>query len=443
MKESSSRHPVNVEAVGLMKHGNHKTYMFSVSWSDHNKVLIYRTFREFKKFQRDLKKKFPLEAGALYKTERTLPKLKDAPRTVTKRNTTKRFLERLRHLEAYSHSLLKLDAKISQSDIVVQFFTLQHCDLKPSFPEDSLVIMPSEKKEETRIVSSHTPDISAPLICSKYMCMADYETADLRDRPFRVKRYEFLDVLLKENTGWWLVENEDRQLAWFPAPYLQDHIKREEYDIAKASQGEGTLCVVIKGYEAQNFDELSVGIGVVVEVLRKSDSGWWLIRYNKRTGFIPSLYLKPYSNPCEKFQHILGRKRHASIPNLYEEKWFGDAYSFLSFRPSIDEQSQSDRGRSQSLGNASLESEARSDLDSDIDSVSGSNGRLSSSNSGGSILSTSDTSLSTTTSMYGLPQIPTRPKPEEILQKCSTVTKNKVRRSLLSMGPIEVNRTQR
>ncbi|XP_073414510.1 NADPH oxidase organizer 1-like [Dendrobates tinctorius] len=440
MKESSSRHPVNVEAIGLMQHGNHKTYMFSVSWSDHNKVLIYRTFREFKKFQRDLKKKFPLEAGALNKTERTLPKLKDAPRTVPKRNASKKFLERLRLLEAYSHSLLKLDAKISQSDIVVQFFTLQHSDLKPSFPEDSLVIMPSEKKEETRIVSPHPPDISAPLICSKYMCMADYETADLRDRTFRVKRYEFLDVLLKENTGWWLVENEDRQLAWFPAPYLQDHRKTEEFDIAKECQG--TLCVVIKGYEAQNFDELSVGIGVVVEVLRKSDSGWWLIRYNKRTGFIPSLYLKPYSNPCEKFHHILGREHLVSTPNLHEDRWFGDAYSFLSFQPSIDEQRQSDRGRLQSLGNSSLESEARSDLDSDIESVSGSNLRRSSSNSGVSFLSTSDTSLSTTSSVYGLPKIPTRPKPEEILQKCSTVTKNKVRRSLVSMGSIDVNMTQ-
>ncbi|XP_069599782.1 NADPH oxidase organizer 1-like [Ranitomeya imitator] len=440
MKESSSRHPVNVEAIGLMQHGNDKTYMFSVSWSDHNKVLIYRTFQEFKKFQRDLKKKFPLEAGALNKRERTLPKLQDAPRTVTKRNVSKRFLERLRLLEAYSHSLLKMDAKISQSDIVVQFFTLQHCDLKPSFPEDSLVIMPSEKKEETLIVSSHAPDISAPLVCSKYMCMADYETADLRDRAFRVKQYEFLDVLLKENTGWWLVENEERQLAWFPAPYLQDYRKTEEFDIVKECQEEGILCVVIKGYQAQNFDELSVGIGVVVEVLRKSDSGWWLIRYNKRTGYIPSLYLKPYSNPCERFHHILGRERLGSTPNLQEDRWFGDTYSFLSFRPSIDEQRRSDRGRLQSLGNTSLGSEARSDLDSDLESVSGS--RRSSSNSGVSFLSTSDISLSTTTSVYGLPQIPTRPKPEEILQKCSTVTKNKVRRSLVSMGSTDVNMIQ-
>ncbi|XP_069840154.1 NADPH oxidase organizer 1-like [Dendropsophus ebraccatus] len=433
MKGRSSRHPVNLEAVGIMQHGNQKTYMFSVCWSDHNKVLIYRSFRDFKKFQRDLKRNFPLEAGILNKTERTLPKLKDAPRTVTKRNASKRFLERLRLLEAYSHSLLKLDAKISQSDLVVQFFTLQQRDLNPSFPADSLVIMPSEKKEETQIVSSHTPNISAPLICPKYMCTADYETVDLKNRPFRVKQCEFLDVLLKESTGWWLVENEDRQIAWFPAPYLQDHRNKQVYDIAKECQGEGTFCVVIRGYEAQNLDELTVGIGVVVEVLRKSEDGWWLIRYNRRTGFIPSLYLKPYSNPCEKIQHILNRERYVSTPDLNEDKWLRDAYSYPAFQPILDDQRQSDRERSKSLGATSL----GSDMESDTDSMTGSNGRLSSSSSGRSSCSTSNSSLTSS-----LPKIPKRPKADEIIQKCSTVTKKKVQRSPVANETLGVSGTQ-
>ncbi|XP_044160258.1 NADPH oxidase organizer 1-like [Bufo gargarizans] len=441
MKGRSSRHPVNVEAIGLMQHGDQKTYMFSVSWSDHNKLLVYRTFGDFRKFQRDLKKKFPLEAGALNKTERTLPKLKDAPRTVTKRSASKRFLERLRLLEDYSQALLRLDAKISQSDFVVQFFTLQPRDLNPSFPEDSLFIMPSEKKEETQIISSQTPDISAPLICPKYMCSADYETVDLKNRPFRVKQHEFLDVLLKDSTGWWLVESEGRQLAWFPAPYLQDQRNTEECHIAKECQGEGTLCVVVKAYEAQNSDELSVGIGVVVEVLRKSDSGWWLIRYNRRTGFIPSLYLKPYWNPCEKIQHILSRERYVSTPNLLEDNFLGDAYSFLALRPSFDDQRQSDRGRSLSLGATSLGSEARSDLDSDMDSVTGSSGRLNSSNSELSSLSISNSSLPATASLCGAPKIPARPKPDEILQKCSTVTKKRLQRSRGSVQAAEVTGT--
>ncbi|KAG8557399.1 hypothetical protein GDO81_016622 [Engystomops pustulosus] len=343
---------------------------------------------------------------------------------VGKRSASKRSLERLRLLEAYSHSLLKLDAKISQSDFLVQFFTLQPCDLNPSFPDDSLVIMPSEKNEETPVISSHTPDISAPLIFPKYMCTADYETVDLKNRPFTVKQYEFLDVLLKDSTGWWLVENEDRQLAWFPAPYLRDQRNTEEYDIAKECEGEGTLCVVVKNYQAQNFDELSVGIGVVVEVLRKSDAGWWLIRYNRRTGFIPSLYLKPYMNPCEKLQHIVSRERYISTPNLQDDKLYGDTYSFLGFQPSLVDPMQSDRRRSQSMGATSLGSEARSD--SDMDSVTGSSSRLSSSNSGLSSLSTSNSSLTVTPSF---PKIPSRPKPDEILQKCCTITKKKLQRS--------------
>lgn len=164
-------------------------------------------------------------------------------------------------------------------------------------------------------------------------------------------------------------------------------------------------------------------------------------RYNRRTGFIPSLYLKPYSNPCEKIHHILRRERYVSTPNLLEEKWFGDAYTLLPFQPPLDDQRQSDRERSRSLGATSLGSEARSDQDSDIDSVTGSNSRLSFSNSGRSSLNTSNSSLSTTT--CGMPKIPTRPKPEEIIEKCSTVTKKKVQRLLVGIETREVTGTER
>lgn len=46
------------------------------------------------------------------------------------------------------------------------------------------------------------------------------------------------------------------------------------------------LYVTVKSYKATKGDEISVAIGAVVEVLQKSDSGWWLIRYdsNAATG---------------------------------------------------------------------------------------------------------------------------------------------------------------
>lgn len=39
----------------------------------------------------------------------------------------------------------------------------------------------------------------------------------------------------------------------------------------------------VRSYTTKKEDEVSVPIGSVVEVLKKSDNGWWLIRY-------PSLY---------------------------------------------------------------------------------------------------------------------------------------------------------
>ncbi|XP_068103394.1 NADPH oxidase organizer 1-like [Hyperolius riggenbachi] len=432
-QDSISRHPVEVEAIGLLQHDKKNAYMFSVLWSDQNKLLIYRTFREFKRFQRDLKKKFPLEAGAVNKSERTLPKLKDASLPLGKRRDTKWLLERLQKLESYSQMLLKLDAKVSQCDIVVQFFTLKNHDINPSFPDNSLVIMPSEKIEEKSIASPLTPDISGPVISISYRCVADYETVDLRNKPFRVKRHDMLDVLLKERTGWWLVENEDRMIAWFPAPYLQEDGDSDISDSATECQEEGTLCVVVKAYEAQNSDELSVSIGVVVKVLKKSDNGWWLASYNRRTGYVPSLYLKSYSNPCEKFQNILGKQQFVSTPNLLNRESFGDAYSLLQQRSSlgglpINGSSLGNRGRT-----TSLDSEARSERESDSDAIARDNSRRNSSCSENSSLNASSPSLSESSSPSAQPKIPARPKADEILLKCSTITKRSLQRSLASM----------
>lgn len=41
----------------------------------------------------------------------------------------------------------------------------------------------------------------------------------------------------------------------------------------------GVLYCAVRSYSTEKDDEVSVPIGSVVEVLRKSDDGWWLIRY--------------------------------------------------------------------------------------------------------------------------------------------------------------------
>ncbi|KAM9305448.1 NADPH oxidase organizer 1-like [Gastrophryne carolinensis] len=400
-RPSISRHPVEVEAVGLLSHGKKKSYMFLVMWSDYNKVLIYRSFAEFRKFQRDLKRIFPLEAGSLNKSERTLPKLKDSPRTLAKKKDAKRSLERLQRLETYSQTLLKLDAKISQSHAVVQFFNLKNHDLNPSFPEESLVIVPSERKQEKSLVSSVSPDVSRPLITATYTCVEDYETFDLRNGSFIVKRDEPLNVLMKESTGWWLVENEARQIAWFPAPYLQGD-RNNVYTNSNQQHEEGMLCVVIKTYEAQNSDELSVGVGVVVSILRKSDNGWWLVSYNGMNGFVPSVFLKPYKDPYEKIQNILTMKQFGFTPNLSDNEQSRQMYLYVQNRPLQTGE------RGQEVRSKSLDSEPRSEIESD----SGSNSSLN--------------TYTPSSSQSSTPRVPPRPNTNEIMTRCCTITRNKM-----------------
>uniref|UniRef100_A0A8C6JSG4 PX domain-containing protein n=1 Tax=Melopsittacus undulatus TaxID=13146 RepID=A0A8C6JSG4_MELUD len=73
---SCIRYPVDVKAVGLMQCRKQKNYMMFVSWSDQTNILIYRTFEDFKRFHKELKRKFPIESGSLKRSDRTLPRFK-------------------------------------------------------------------------------------------------------------------------------------------------------------------------------------------------------------------------------------------------------------------------------------------------------------------------------------------------------------------------------
>ena len=53
---------------------------------------------------------------------------------------------------------------------------------------------------------------------------------------------------------------------------------------------------VIKEYTAIKSDELTVPINSTVQVMKKSITGWWTIKYNGRTGFFPAIYLQEKSD---------------------------------------------------------------------------------------------------------------------------------------------------
>ncbi|NXQ21769.1 NOXO1 oxidase, partial [Peucedramus taeniatus] len=454
-KMSCNRYPVDVKAVGFMQCRKQKNYMMFVSWSDQNNILIYRTFEDFKKFHKELKKKFPTENGSL----RSLPRFKGITMQQRKGGKLNRCLEILKLLETYSQELLKTDVKISRGEEVNQFFKAQTQDLDPSFPENSVVIMPSVFRKEK---SPQPLSITLPQASQSYCCLEAFETKDTKNKPFTVAQKEIVEVLIKDMTGWWLVENADKQIAWFPASYLEELDACEDIQSAFSSDEEGSLYFVVQAYEAQKADELSLNQGVVVEVLRTSHNGWWLIRYNGCTGYMPSLCLRPYQNPHHKLQTILSCGLKACTPSLSSGQPRG---------PAQEEHGSSPSSRSRSLPRASSTPE----LDLDLDSSSLSSGSSSTgdarlawkpslsrslpeveparsspgpshglathssksphlnardrNDSGFVESSAASLPLADPELAAGVPRVPARPSAQEILQRCSTVTKRAVQQS--------------
>ncbi|XP_041634502.1 NADPH oxidase organizer 1a [Cheilinus undulatus] len=289
------RYPISVSLIGVMHKEKSKMYMTSVLWSDQNDIVVYRTFPDFVKMHKELKKAFP-SANKLKKSDRIIPKFRamKMKRSSNKKGPSK-SLVRLKSLQKYCSELLNCDPRVSQSSVLIQFFHPKEQDLHPEFSKNSIMIMPSE--DEVR-ANGGGGNVTQPFVTETYRCVAPYETKDTKNKPFKVALDEKVDVLIKDKAGWWLVENEDKRMAWFPAPYLEKmESDDDDDDELDGNPDRGALYCAVKSYKATKDDEMTVTIGAVVEVLQKSDNGWWLIRYNGKAGYIPSMNLQPYNYP--------------------------------------------------------------------------------------------------------------------------------------------------
>eukprot|EP00066_Takifugu_rubripes_P012911 XP_011602177.1 PREDICTED: NADPH oxidase organizer 1 [Takifugu rubripes] len=287
-------YPISVRVIGVMHKEKSKMYMTSVLWSDHNEIVVYRTFREFKKMHKQMKKAFP----KLNKNDRIIPRFRDKKlKRSGKKKSPTRSLVRLKFLQKYCNELLSCDPRVSQSADLIQFFHPKAQDLQPDFSRNSVMVMPSEEDMKAEAGQCSVGNVTQPFITETYRCVAPYETKDTKNKPFKVAADEKVDVLIKDKAGWWLVESEDKRMAWFPAPYLEKlEEDGDEDDVDGASQ-RGMLYVAVKSYKATKGDEATVAIGAVVEVLQKSENGWWLIRYKNKVGYVPTLCLQPYNSP--------------------------------------------------------------------------------------------------------------------------------------------------
>ncbi|XP_022608221.1 NADPH oxidase organizer 1-like [Seriola dumerili] len=293
----AQRYPLSVRLIGVMHKEKSKMYMTSVLWSDQSDVVVYRTFQDFKKLHKQMKKAFPT-TSKLRKSERVIPRFRERRmKRGGQRKGPNKSLVRLKFLQKYCNELLSCDQRVTQSADLIQFFHPKDQDLQPEFAKNSIIIMPTD--DEIRGNAGQGGNVTQPFVTETYRCVAPYETKDTKNKAFKVALDEKVDVLIKDKAGWWLVENEDKKMAWFPAPYLEKLYEDddEDEDDIDGTTERGTLCTAIKSYKATKDDEITVNIGAVVEVLQKSDNGWWLIRYNGKAGYIPTMYLQPYNYP--------------------------------------------------------------------------------------------------------------------------------------------------
>lgn len=279
------RHPVSVRAAALVQTERIQTFAFSVHWSNDGNTFVRRSWDEFRGLHKILKETFPVEAGLLPRSDRVLPKFPDASALLLARGGRMgRGLVRLRLLETYSRKLLEVE-RVSSGPVLAGFFEPQPQDLEPSLPPGSLVILP--------VLEEPLPHPVGSLVTLSLHCLQPFSTQDTRGQPFHAQAQEVLNVLLRHPSGWWLVANEDQQMAWFPAPYLEEVALGQRQDRGQPVESNGSQFCASRAYEGSQADELSVPAGARVQVLETSDRGWWLCRFGGRTGLLPSVLLKP------------------------------------------------------------------------------------------------------------------------------------------------------
>uniref|UniRef100_A0A2K6GLE2 NADPH oxidase organizer 1 n=1 Tax=Propithecus coquereli TaxID=379532 RepID=A0A2K6GLE2_PROCO len=267
------RHPISVRAEALVQIKQLQTFAFSVHWSDGSDTFMHRSWDEFRQLQKTLKETFPVEAGLLRRSDRVLPKLpgqaSQGPRRGVQGSRGGRLHTR-RSLASLHHNA----STWSWVDLGIRFLVILPVPEEPlSCPASSLAIHSLETQS--------------------LRCLQPFSTQDTRGRSFHVQAQESLDVLLRHPSGWWLVENKDQQMAWFPAPYLEEVALGQGPEPGLSMQSSGPQFCASRAYESSRADELSVPAGARVHVLETSDRGWWLCRYGGRAGLLPAVLLRP------------------------------------------------------------------------------------------------------------------------------------------------------
>ncbi|XP_076814130.1 SH3 and PX domain-containing protein 2B-like isoform X2 [Clavelina lepadiformis] len=277
----------------------HYAYVIEVQWSDGSLCRIGRRFSSFFDMHMSLLEKFPVEGGQKDPSTRIIPYLpgKTLFQRAASRDAT---MKRLGSITEYCDALTKLPSHISQCNILQNFFEMNSSDMANNTKDN-------KSEEGPKPISS----ISGPVEFESYVAVADYKS-DAKTQ-LRLRAGESLEVVEKNENGWWLVCNMYGSNGWVPGTYLEKADgEREDLTTEKAEPGKGMWYYATNAFEATSEEEISFPFGAAVEVLQKNLEGWWLAKYNGNEGWVPGSYLKRSDYLCNQDQDLGDQQTNAT-----------------------------------------------------------------------------------------------------------------------------------
>ena len=146
-------------------------------------------------------------------------------------------------------------------------------------------------------------------------CIVIYPYQAQTDSELTINQDETLQIV-KDDGDWWLVRNNSGREGYIPSNYVQkqaaapaaaapsntgyngldglfggtpqssNNSNSQQPSSASAGPPKET-CTAQHEYTAQRQDELSLSPGLKIEILSKSDDGWWMGRANGKDGWFP------------------------------------------------------------------------------------------------------------------------------------------------------------
>ncbi|XP_047141564.1 uncharacterized protein LOC101236248 isoform X2 [Hydra vulgaris] len=269
---------IDIKVMGLEKikkdkiSGKRNEFILQLKWSDNTIAVIYRPHSMLFDFQAIL-----VEMFKSYRIP-TMPFMKFHWGILKKIGIEKDC----KAVEDFCMKIIQLPDEVSKSSLVFHFFDLWGTDKRTNVDRNV------DK-------SSGTNDKKQKAQDEQYKVVEDFLGTGLGE--VSLVAGELVTVMEKDDRGWWFVACNSGKQGWAPATRLESlKHKNKEFSYNWVSvindKGKGLIYKSISAYNSQNEEELSISADEEVEVLEKSQYGWWKIRYQGRVGLAPATNLR-------------------------------------------------------------------------------------------------------------------------------------------------------